>query len=235
MKLLFKISAFFYKIHQFFYKKAKAMGYSALPLSEKNKEKWYTDKSEKVLRYEYLLNKDSIVIDVGGYEGDFASELYSRYLSTIFVFEPVKKYVHHLNHRFSSNPSIKVIPKGLGAKNETLKIHVMDEASSYNRVETIHKKGVEEDILIMDVVDFFNNYKIEKVDLIKINIEGGEYDLLDRMIDMGYIEKCKNLQIQFHDFYPDFQKRYDYIKKELSKTHHLTYNYPFVWENWEIN
>lgn len=235
MKLLFKISAFFYRIHQFFYQKARAKELVTLPLSEINKGRWYKDGSEKKLRYEYPLNQDSVVIDVGGYEGDFASELFSRYLSTIFVFEPVKKYVNHLNERFAGNHSIKVIPYGLGAKNESIKINVMDEASSYNRTESIHKKGVEEDILIMDVVDFFNTYAIGKVDLIKINIEGGEYDLLDKMIDYGYIKKCKNLQIQFHDFYPDFQKRYDRIKQELSKTHHLTYNYPFVWENWRIN
>ncbi|MBA4240174.1 MAG: hypothetical protein C0448_05580 [Sphingobacteriaceae bacterium] len=235
MKLLFKISAFFYKAHQFFYKKARAKELLVLPLSEINKEKWYNDNCEKKLRYEYSLNQDSIVVDVGGYEGDFASELFSRYLSTIFVFEPVKKYVNYLNKRFAGNSSIKTIPYGLGAKNETLKIHVMDEASSYNRSESIHKKGVEEEISIMDVADFFNKQGINKVDLIKINIEGGEYDLLDRMIDKGYVVMCKNLQIQFHDFYPDFQKRYDHIRSELSKTHHLTYNYPFVWENWEIN
>ncbi len=235
MNILFKISGAFYKLHQFFYKKAKTKMSENLPLSEINKEKWYSDNCEKKLRYEYPLKRDSVVIDVGGYEGDFAAELFSRYLSTVFVFEPVKKYVDYLNKRFSNNQSIKIIPYGLGAKNETLKIHVMDEASSYNRSESIHKKGVEEDILIMDVVNFFNDHEIKQVDLIKINIEGGEYDLLDRMIDNGYIEKCKNLQIQFHDFYPDFQKRYDRIKHELSKTHHLTYNYPFVWENWEIN
>lgn len=234
MKLLFKISGLFYRLHQFFYKKARKMQLPTLPVSEINKEKWYKDKCEKVLRYEYLLNQDSVVIDVGGYEGDFASELFSRYLSTVFVFEPVKKYVNHLNKRFAGNSSIKIVPYGLGAKNETLKINVMDEASSYNRSESIHKKGVEEEILIMDVVDFFNKQRINKVDLIKINIEGGEYDLLDRMIDKGYIGMCKNLQIQFHDFYPDFQKRYDRIKTELSKTHDITYNYPFVWENWKI-
>jgi FkbM family methyltransferase len=234
MNLLFKLSGLFYKLHQFFFKKARAKLLPTMPLSEINKESWYKDNKEKTLRYEYPLNSDSTVIDVGGYEGDFASEIFSRYQSCIFVFEPVKRYVNYLNERFSQNNSIKIIPYGLGDKNETLNIHVMEEASSYNRSETIHKKGEEEVISIMDVVDFFNENEIKYIDLIKINIEGGEYDLLDKMIESGYIKICKNIQVQFHDFYPDFQKRYDCIKKELSKTHLITYNYPFVWENWQL-
>lgn len=234
MNILFKLSGLFYKLHQFFFKKARIKQLTNLPLSEINKVKWYNDNKEKFVRYEYPLNPDSIVMDVGGYEGDFASEIFARYQSHIFVFEPVNRYVNFLNNRFKHNSCIKIIPSGLGSKNETLKINVMEEASSYNRAETIHKKGEEEIISIMDVVNFFNENEIKKIDLIKINIEGGEYDLLDKMIEKKYTGVCTNIQVQFHDFYPEFQKRYNHIKNELSKTHSLTYNYPFVWENWQL-
>lgn len=233
MNVLFKLSALFYKIHQFFFKKAQVKLWPSLPLSERNKENWYKNPdNEKVLRYAYPLNENSLVIDVGGYEGDFASEIFARYQCRIFVFEPVKRYVDYLNNRFKLNHSITILPFGLGGKKEELKIHVMEEASSYNRTETIHKKGSEETVSIVSVVDFFSTNEIKKVDLIKINIEGGEYDLLDKMIEFDFIRICDNIQVQFHDFYPDFQKRYDLINKELSKTHVLTYNFPFVWENW---
>lgn len=234
MSLLFKLSALFYRIHKFFYEKAKAIQRPDLPVSEINKEKWYEDNNERKLRYDYPLDSEAIVLDIGGYEGDFASEIFSRYQSKIYVFEPVKRYVEFLNDRFKLNKSIKIIPFGLGAKTESLKINVMDEASSYNRTESIHKRGVEEPISIIDVEDFFQENSIDRVGLIKINIEGGEYDLLDRMIEKKYIPKCENIQVQFHDFYPNFNARYEKIKNELEKTHKLTYNYPFVWENWEL-
>ncbi|MGZ4090875.1 MAG: FkbM family methyltransferase [Bacteroidia bacterium] len=233
-KLLYKFSGLFHKVHRFFYNSARAAERSTLPVSEINKEKWYADNCEKKLRYDYELNENSIVIDVGGYEGDFASEIYSRYRCKIFVFEPVKKYVDILNKRFKQNPSIVIVSKGLGAKNEQLTIHVMDEASSYNRSASIHKQGAPEKISIIDVKLFFEENTIKHVDLIKINIEGAEYDLLDRMIECGYIFLCTNLQIQFHDFYPDYASRYQKIKSELEKTHKLTYCYPFVWENWQL-
>lgn len=231
-KLLYKISALFFKMHRLFFEKAKLLERKHLPLSEINKEKWYTDGKERELRYTYALDENSYVFDVGGYEGDFAAEIFARYKSKIFVFEPVRKYVSYLEHRFKYNKSVVIVPKGLGATNSTLQINVMDEASSYNRSESIHKKGILEKIEIIDVGDFCSNNAIEKIALVKINIEGAEYDLLDRMIDLGLVNNCSNLQIQFHDFYPDYENRYRKIKESLEKTHRLTYSYPFVWENW---
>ena len=36
--------------------------------------------------------------------------------------------------------------------------------------------------------------------LMKINIEGGEYDLLEELLDENMIKQIVNLQVQFHDF-----------------------------------
>jgi hypothetical protein len=38
---------------------------------------------------EYDLNADSVCIDIGGYEGQWASDIFGRYGCTIHVFEPV--------------------------------------------------------------------------------------------------------------------------------------------------
>ena len=233
-KLLYKIAAVFYRLFKLFYNKGKAIERKFLPISEINKEKWQADNCEKTLRYNYNLTNNSIVLDVGGYEGDFVSEIYARYRCKIYVFEPVNKYITILANRFKLNTDVIIIDKGLGNANQELMINVMDEASSYKRSASIHKKGVEEKIQIIDIENFIKQHSILKIDLIKINIEGAEYDLLDRIIELNFLSNCTNLQIQFHDFYPDFNARYTKIKTQLLKTHQLTYSYPFVWENWEL-
>ena len=81
--------------------------------------------------------------------------------------------------------------------------------------------------------DFLNEHNIRSVNLIKINIEGGEYDLLEHIIDSGEISIFENIQVQFHDFVPHASERMLKIQKELIKTHYLTYQYEFVWENWK--
>ncbi len=53
------------------------------------------------------------------------------------------------------------------------------------------------------------------------------------MIECGLIPMCTDIQVQFHHFYPESEKLRDEIRTALSKTHHLTYDYPFAFENWK--
>ena len=90
-------------------------------------------------------------------------------------------------------------------------------------------------IEIVKASDFFREKNTRQIDLMKINIEGGEYDLLDHLIESGFVKNIKNIQVQFHDFVPRAMERMKKIQRELQKTHHLTYQYLFVFENWKLN
>ena len=68
----------------------------------------------------------------------------------------------------------------------------------------------------------------------KINIEGAEYELLTRLIEVGLVKNIKNIQIQFHNFSCDSRVHMEEIQRVLGQTHRLTYQYEFVWENWEL-
>lgn len=86
----------------------------------------------------------------------------------------------------------------------------------------------------MPACDFFEENSIQRIDLMKINIEGAEYDLLDHLIQSGIVLRIKNIQVQFHDFVLDAERRMRCIQAGLACTHELTYQYPFVWENWRL-
>ena len=60
-----------------------------------------------------------------------------------------------------------------------------------------------EEIEIVDMQDWINRREINKIALIKINIEGGEYELLDRLIETNLIEKIEDIQVQFHEMGTD--------------------------------
>lgn len=59
-------------------------------------------------------------------------------------------------------------------------------------------------------------------------------DLLEYLVKFPYISQITNLQIQFHDFVANAHARMLHIQNELSKTHVLTYQFPFIWENWKL-
>jgi hypothetical protein len=55
------------------------------------------------------------------------------------------------------------------------------------------------------------------------------------MHDRDLIQNCTDIQIQFHDFVPGARALREERRKMLGATHHLTYDYPFIWENWRRN
>ena len=66
----------------------------------------------------------------------------------------------------------------------------------------------------------------------KINIEGGEYELLPILLDKGIINQIKHIQIQFHNVEGGSEDKMKEICRKLSITHEPTYQYKFIWENW---
>jgi FkbM family methyltransferase len=219
---------------------AEYMGNSSLKLSMKIKSekpklhaevtRWIADKGDTTLRLNYPLNPDSVVFDLGGYEGWFAARIFGKYLSKVYVFEPYAKYCEDIRDRFLHNPNIFVFPFGLAEQNSTASLAISDEGSSMFKEakETVN-------IQLVRAADFFAEKKISFIDLMKINIEGGEYGLLEHLIETGFISKIKDVQIQFHDFVPGAEERMKNIQTQLRKTHKLTYEYKFIWENWTLN
>jgi FkbM family methyltransferase len=203
----------------------------AAPLTEQQKiiKSWWDDGGDYRFRFDYNLNPDSIVLDLGGYEGQWASDLFSRYQCRILVFEPVKAFAKNIKQRFLLNGKISVFDFGLGATTRKESISISKDGSSIFR-----EASEKEEIEIVDSYDWLTKESLGIVDLIKINIEGGEYELLEKLIDTGLISKIKNIQVQFHDIMADSSRRMESIQKKLEKTHFLTYQYRFVWENWKI-
>jgi len=207
---------------------ARLLGKKNDSLQEKRFAKWFKDNGDKTMRLNYDLDENSVIFDVGGFQGDWTAEMFCKYDSTFYIFEPVKQYAANIKARFEKNKKVFVFQYGLSNINRTEKISVISDASS------VYKIGNElEEIHLRDASEFIEKKNISNINLMKINIEGGEYDLLQNLIDSQLVKKIDNLQIQFHDFVPNAEEKMRKIQDELKKTHYLTYQYEFVWENWK--
>lgn len=193
-------------------------------------DRWRRDRGDATLRLDYPLDRGSTVLDLGGYRGDFAAALYARYGCRIFVFEPLPQFHAHCEARFLGIPAITCLDFGLASADGNADIGVDDDASSVVR----HVSGRTQQIRLRSVVDVLRALDVGTIHLMKINIEGGEFDLLPALIDSGAVAGIVNLQIQFHPFVPDAQAKCDAIRAALRHTHEQTWNYPFVWENWRL-
>ncbi|HVU80083.1 MAG TPA: glycosyltransferase [Candidatus Paceibacterota bacterium] len=71
------------------------------------------------------------------------------------------------------------------------------------------------------------------IDLMSLNMDGGEYELMAHLLETGMVNRIKNIQVSFDERVPDALGRMRAIRKRLRETHAPTYQYDFVWENWE--
>ena len=179
------------------------------------------------LNYEEL-TPDSIVVDLGGYQGQWASDIYSKYQCKVFVFEPIDRFFNFITNRFKANRNIVVSRVALGNADKEEIIYEKADGSS-----VVRKGGIPATIEFRKFDSMMKELNIQQIDLLKINIEGGEYDLLDYIIATGWAHKINNIQVQFHDYFAEAKQRMEKIQDALSATHYTTYQVEFIWENWK--
>lgn len=184
-------------------------------LDESNQAQWNADSAE-CLRYEYDLTPDDLVVDIGAYRGDWASAIHHRYGSKLIVIEP-GPWITGFEHG-------DIINRAAATYNGTMKFGgAYYYASTYE--EPTHEYPC------FDINELIRLHR--DIALLKLNIEGGEYALLNHIIEGGLQHRIRNLQVQFHLIEDQpCRQWYDELADRLTVTHELQWRYPFVWESW---
>lgn len=161
-----------------------------------------------------------IVWDVGGYSGDWAAEFKEKTGLQPRCFEPVGEFADKIEKR-----GIQVERFGLLDKDCQQTIQIATDRSGLYGI--VGKPQVAE---FRDVVSVLGD---SVVAVMKLNVEGAEYPILERLLEAGRTAQIGTLLIQFHGFMPKADKRYRVIAEGLRKTHNLTWRTPWVWERWD--
>lgn len=176
----------------------------------------------------FSLEENPVIFDVGGFLGDWTEEALKYHpTATVFVFEPVSSYFNIIKSRYAENPNVKVFNFGLSDKTKSIDISVGGDSSSTHR-----SVGGFEKIKLKNISDFIKEESIENIDLIKINIEGEEYPLLEFMISSNDLTKFNNFLIQFHTFVDNYDNRRRVIQYDLSKSYSQIFNFEMIFEGW---
>jgi FkbM family methyltransferase len=192
-------------------------------------QRWLEDDGDNTHRLKYYLTNESIVVDVGGYHGNWSEKILKLYDSRIFILEPLNSYYQINIEKFGQVSNVSVLNYGLSSTEGEVLINLDNDSSS------IYKKGKRvEKIKVKPIDSFMKEYNIQHIDLLKLNIEGSEYDVLEDIIEKKLHHVIENIQIQFHVFIEGCQERRIKIQEILSETHRCTYNYEFIWENWTL-
>ena len=199
-------------------------------------DRWFADQGDQTLRLDYDLDENSIVLDLGGYHGDFAQNIYNKFNCNVYVFEPYLPFYEIIENRFSANPKVRVFDYGISDKTGDVNFVFSNDGSTIQDLEK-YADSEEKPVNVVKVKSFKDTYdelNLDTIDLLKINVEGAEYGIFDNIFDSGYTENIVNYQVQFHPEPPGSEKMLEDIRNYLSKTHKQDWNYQWVWENWSL-
>jgi len=139
------------------------------------------------------IDKDSIVIDVGSYIGLFSCYV-SPHCKKIYAYEPVKEnYSQGLKNTTGKN--IELLNKAVWSSNEEKKCDINGNTLNFGQgLETIQTINLEK---------IFAENNIPQCDLLKIDVEGCEYEILFST-PLDIFKKIKSIIMEYH---PDLMKK----------------------------
>jgi len=148
------------------------------------------------------INSDNVnqIIDIGGNVGYSCLYFLNKYPNAqVMVFEPHPKHLEKIYAHLKLNQSehrVEVVPKAAGAKASSIFLTDMGGDSQ------LRNEG-DESTISVSMVDWFESVRGKEIDILKIDIEGGEYTLLS---DQRFSEiKFRILLMEWHNTsdYPD--------------------------------
>ena len=162
---------------------------------------------EKFVEGQYYFDNEKqepVVIDCGANIG--ISALYFKSLyphAIVHCFEPYSKAVEYLKRNIAANnlENVFVYQEAVSALDGEIKLNIPADANMLNPTVLVAKDStVFEIVKSVKLSSFVNSIK-ENIDLIKLDVEGAEYDIVEDLNNSGILAtgKVRMLVVEYHD------------------------------------
>lgn len=147
----------------------------------------------------FSINKKDIVVDIGAHIGAFS--VYAAIKATqgkIYAYEPVPENFKLLNHDIKLNNLNNIIPFNLAVSDSKgrKKIYFTDSSATASlfgrrrqRFHPVKSVGLE---------DVFGDNGLKKINFLKMDCEGSEYDILFNT-PKKYLDKIDKVVLEYHE------------------------------------
>lgn len=164
--------------------------------------------------YQFLTKEKTVVIDVGaniGISALFFSKL--DYVDAIYAFEPVLDTYNQANFNFDLNKSIhkvkKINNKGLGdsTREDVFLYNKFSKGNTGSRgvLSPSYSKEMDNEerkVIISEAskeIEEIINKELGKKIFLKMDCEGGEYEILENLKKTGVLHKIDIIILEWHD------------------------------------
>jgi len=166
----------------------------------------FTEREYRVAEQIIKVAKDPI-LDVGAHVGFFI--LYCRAINEsvrIYGLEPEPENFQMLAQNLKTNKikEVKIFQQALALSSGYREFYLAEDNHNHSLLALSLKK-IKQVISAQTVnfSEFCQNNKIERLSLVKMDIEGGEYEILEKLPESDW-QKIEAIILEYHDFKNDF-------------------------------
>jgi len=172
------------------------------------------------------LDETSICIDLGANIGVVTSKLASR-AGKVYAFEPDPWAFSELKQRCGEMPNVELLNCAIGSSNENILMRRDPDFSpseAYRSTGTSrfvsllwdNREGVTFEVRQVDICSFIREVG-RRISLIKVDIEGAEADLLERLLDSEEITMVDSIFVETHEAHmPELRARLRAIRRRVA-------------------
>lgn len=178
-----------------------------------------------------LLSANSIVYCVGcGEDISFDLGLIERFGCHVWAFDPTPRAIRHVEQHAKDNPRYHFQPFGVWSEDKPMRFYMPDNEAAVSG-SLVGLNGTQRwiDVEVRRLQTLMRSLGHTRVDLLKLDVEGAEYDVIENLLAEGILPGC--LQIDFDQPTP-FPKTHALIRKLREAGYELVsidvWNYVFV-------
>jgi FkbM family methyltransferase len=172
----------------------------------------------------FKLPPNPIIVDVGGYIGDFS--IYSAHClnaKKVIVFEPTSENFEILLRNIKNNgfeDRITAVNKAVSNSSEVVLNVDIQESEEVHVSAYWYQDAESRTVPSVTVAEVLEDYKLDSIDLLKVDCEGGEYDIFPNLTDATY-SRINNIVFEHHDV-GEHEKQLDRILNRLHSAGYTT-------------
>lgn len=187
---------------------------------------WFLFNREK-LNYRIKFKSDGLILDIGSYLGDYTKKVLARNPGmTFWLYELNPEYFNACLIRFKDGQNVTVYQKAVNADGRYFQMQI-DGLRSRLELNISYEVLQTASIGIQEIFD-----SVSEIELLKLNIEGMEYECLDQLVRSESLVKARHLLIQFHNFEGGSKSKRDVLRSKISKDFNNIYTFDWMWELW---
>lgn len=144
-----------------------------------------------------LFREEIVLVDLGAARGEFSLAMQERYkVAKAILVEPNPNNVKWI----PAAPNFVVYPNLIGNNSGEICAFYEDPTAHYDGSKIFSRdNSIEHRIETITLRDIVERNQIDYIDLLKVDVEGAEYELL-LVGNHHALQMCRQITVEFHDF-----------------------------------